>query len=77
MLGIYKLNRNDVVKALEVTRESLICALQTERILRENQDFIMKRYELFASMENNLSALMNFDVKNQATEYGRLLNEAL
>ncbi|MGD1713832.1 hypothetical protein [Dapis sp. BLCC M172] len=55
----------------------MICAIQTERILRENQDFIMRRYELFASMENNLSALMNFDVKNQATEYGKLLNEAL
>ncbi len=76
-LELNLINRNDVVKALEVTRESLISALQTERILRENQDFIMRRYELFASMENNLSALMNFDVKNQATEYGRLLNEAL
>ncbi len=76
-LELNLINRNDVVKALEVTRESLISALQTERILRENQDFIMRRYELFASMENNLSALMNFDVKNQATEYGKLLNEAL
>ncbi len=76
-LEVNLINRSDVVKALQVTRESLICALQTEKILRENQDFIMRRYELFASMENNLSALMNFDVQNQATEYGKLLNEAL
>ncbi|MGD1807723.1 hypothetical protein ACP6PL_20125 [Dapis sp. BLCC M126] len=76
-LEVNLINRNDVIKALGVTRESLICGLQTERILRENQDFIMRRYELFASMENNLSALINFDVKNQATEYGKLLNEAL
>ncbi len=76
-LEVNLINRNDVVKALKVTRESLICGLQTERILRENKDFIVRRYELFASIENNLSALMNFDVKNQASEYGKLLNEAL
>lgn len=76
-LEVNLINRNDVVQALQVTRESLICALQTEIILRENQDLMMQRYELFASMENNLSALMNFDVRNQATEYGKLLNEAL
>lgn len=76
-LEVNLINREDVIQALEVTRESLICALQTERILRENQDFILRRYELFASIENNLAALMNFDVKNQASEYGKLLNEAL
>lgn len=76
-LEVNLINRDDVIKALQVTRESLICALQTERILRENQDFIVRRYELFASIENNLTALMDFDVKNQATEYGKLLNEAL
>ncbi|MGB3513202.1 MAG: hypothetical protein WBA93_29110 [Microcoleaceae cyanobacterium] len=76
-LEVNLINREDVIQALQVTRESLICALQTERILRENQDFILRRYELFASIENNLAALMNFDVKNQASEYGKLLNEAL
>ncbi|MDJ0555160.1 MAG: hypothetical protein QNJ68_12095 [Microcoleaceae cyanobacterium MO_207.B10] len=76
-LEVNLINRDDVIQALQVTRESLICALQTERILRENQDFIVRRYELFASIENNLADLMNFDVKNQASEYGKLLNEAL
>ena len=76
-LEVNLINRDDVIQALQVTRESLICALQTERILRENQDFIVRRYELFASIENNLADLINFDVKNQASEYGKLLNEAL
>lgn len=71
------MNREDAIEALNVTRESLICALKTERILRENQEFIGRRYELFANIESNLAALMAMDVSDRATEYGRLLNEAL
>ena len=70
-------NREDVVEALAVTRESLICSLKTERIFRENKDFIDRRYELFANIENNLAALMAFEIGNQASEYGKLVNEAL
>ncbi|MDF0554244.1 hypothetical protein [Kamptonema sp. UHCC 0994] len=76
-LPVNLINRKDAVKALNVTRDSLICALRSERILRENQEFIGRRYELFVNIENNLTALMAFDVNNQASEYGRLLNEAL
>jgi hypothetical protein len=47
------------------------------RILRENKDFIDRRYELFANIESNLAALMALDVSDRASEYGRLLNEAL
>ncbi|MEG3930276.1 MULTISPECIES: hypothetical protein [unclassified Microcoleus] len=71
------INRGDAIEALKITRESLVCALKTERILRENQQFIDRRYELFANIESNLAALMAVDVSNRATEYGRLLNEAL
>ncbi|MEZ2241102.1 MAG: hypothetical protein ACBR12_25005 [Microcoleus sp.] len=71
------MNREDAIEALNVTRESLVCALKTERILRENQEFIGRRYELFANIESNLAALMAMDVSDRATEYGRLLNEAL
>lgn len=70
-------NRENVVEALAVTRESLICALKTEKIFRENQDFIDGRYELFANIENNLAALMAFEIGDRASEYGQLLNEAL
>ncbi|HBK96446.1 MAG TPA: hypothetical protein DD001_03515 [Microcoleaceae bacterium UBA10368] len=71
------MNREDAVEALQITRESLVCALRTERILRENKDFIDRRYELFANIESNLAALMALDVSDRASEYGRLLNEAL
>ncbi|MEG5171787.1 hypothetical protein [Microcoleus sp. B3-D7] len=71
------INRGDAIEALKITRESLVCALKTERILRENQKFIGRRYELFANIESNLAALMALDVSDRATEYGRLLNEAL
>jgi len=71
------INRQDAIEALKITRESLICALKTERILRENQQFIDRRYELFANIESNLAALMAVNVSDRASEYGRLLNEAL
>ncbi len=71
------INREDAIAALKITRESLVCAVRTERILRENKEFIGRRYELFANIENNLAALMAMDVSDRATEYGRLLNEAL
>ncbi|MEG4497646.1 hypothetical protein QUB05_09705 [Microcoleus sp. F10-C6] len=71
------INRGDAIEALKITRESLVCALKTERILRENQKFIGRRYELFTNIESNLAALMAVDVSDRATEYGRLLNEAL
>jgi hypothetical protein len=71
------LNRDETIAALRVARESLICALKTERILRENQNLVGRRSELFANIENNLSALMIFDTSDRANEYSRLLNEAL
>jgi len=70
-------NRQEVVEALKVTKESLISALRVERILRRHKSFIGGRYELLANLENNLNTLMSFEVSNQASEYGRLLNESL
>lgn len=71
------IDREDALEALQITRGSLVCALRTEKILRENKDFIDRRYELFANIENNLAALMALDVSDRASEYGRLLSEAL
>jgi hypothetical protein len=70
-------NRQEVVEALKVTKESLISALRVERILRRHNSFMDSRYELLANIENNLNTLMSFEVSNQASEYGRLLNESL
>ncbi|MGD1875768.1 MAG: hypothetical protein ACFB02_22330 [Mastigocoleus sp.] len=67
-------DRKKVIEALRLTRADLIRALKTEKILRENKNFIISNTELFA---NNLAALTAIDFTEQATEHGRLLNEAL
>lgn len=66
--------RDRVIAALKLTRADLIRALKTEKILRENKTFILSNTELFV---NNLAALTTMQVNEQATEHGRLLNEAL
>lgn len=67
-------NREQVIHALKLAKEDIIRALKTERILRENASFIKLNSELF---ENNLTALTALQVNDQASEHGRLLNEAL
>ncbi len=67
-------DRNTVIEALQLTRSDLIRALRTERILRENKDFIATNPELFA---NNLTAIRALQVTNQASEYGQFLDRAL
>ncbi|MBD2437556.1 hypothetical protein [Nostoc sp. FACHB-110] len=66
--------RERVLSALKLTRDDLVRALKTERILRENQNFIVSNAELFA---NNLATLTAMQVTEKATEHGKLLNEAL
>ena len=71
--GVRLQQRERVIQALELTREDLIRALKTEKILRKNEHFIKLNPELFA---NNLNALAAMQVGEKASEYGRLLNEA-
>ncbi|MBD2417436.1 hypothetical protein H6G54_06890 [Anabaena cylindrica FACHB-243] len=66
--------REKVIEALKLTRSDLIRALKTEKILRENKNFILNNSDLFA---NNLATLTSMQVTEQASEHGRLLNEAL
>lgn len=66
--------RDGVVEALKLTKADLVRALKTEKILRENKSFILSNTELFV---NNLATLTAMQVTEQATEHGRLLNEAL
>jgi hypothetical protein len=66
--------RESVIAALKLTKADLVRALKTERILRENKSFILSNTELFV---NNLATLTAMQVNEQATEHGRLLNEAL
>ncbi|RUR81740.1 hypothetical protein PCC6912_26090 [Chlorogloeopsis fritschii PCC 6912] len=72
--GVEIKERSKVIEALQLTRTDLIRALKTERILRENKKFILKNTDLFI---NNLAALTAMQVTEQASEHGKLLNEAL
>ena len=72
--GVVIQEREKVIAALRLTRNDLVRALKTETILRENKHFILRNTELFA---NNLATLTAMQVTEQATEHGRLLNEAL
>lgn len=67
-------NRKQVIEALKITRSDLVRGLKTERILRENQDLIESYPEMFSS---NLIALTALQVSDEASEHGRLLDEAL
>ena len=71
------LDRQEVCKALGLTRASLISALTTEKILRKHRNFVARRHELFSSIESNLAMLQTLQVDNQASEYGQFLNAAL
>ena len=70
-------NRQEVLEALHLTRESLICGLMTERVMRRHQQFIARKQEMFSSIERNLATLQLLQVTDTASEYGRLLNEAI
>ncbi|NER83240.1 MAG: hypothetical protein F6K42_27545 [Leptolyngbya sp. SIO1D8] len=70
-------NRADVMMALQATRESLVSALMTERVLRRHRRFIQRRQALFSNIETNLMTLQTLQVNNQATEYQQFLQEAL
>ncbi len=67
-------NRSRVIEALRITRANIVRALKTERILRENKPFIDRNPDLFA---DSLLTLESLQVTDQASEHGRLLNEAL
>ncbi len=70
-------NRQEVLEALHLTRESLVCGLMTERVMRKHQRFMARRAEMFSSIERNLATLQLLQVSDEASDYGRLLNEAI
>ena len=70
-------HREDILQALELTRDSLICGLTTEKILREHQVFFSGDHHLFDNIEQNLIALQSLEIQNQANQYSSLLRDAL
>jgi hypothetical protein len=70
-------HREDILQALELTRDSLICGLTTEKILREHRNFLSSQRQLFDNIEQNLIALESLEVQNQADQYSSMLSDAL
>ena len=70
-------NPEAVKEALHLTRESLVCGLMSDRIMRKHHRFIARRHELFTNIETNLSSLQTLQATDMAGEYAQLLNEAL
>lgn len=70
-------DRDQVLEALNLTRNSLICGLITEKILRDNRGMLARRTDLLATIETNLATLRTLEICDRATEYGQLLNTAL
>ena len=66
--------RKKVIDALTLIKEDLVRALKTEKILRENRNFLVTSPELLAT---NLRTVQTLQVNDRASEYGHLLNEAL
>jgi benzoyl-CoA reductase/2-hydroxyglutaryl-CoA dehydratase subunit BcrC/BadD/HgdB len=67
-------DRQKVIQALTLIKEDLVRALRAERVLRENQSFLISNPELLIT---NLRTLQSLQVNDQASEYSRILNEAL
>jgi hypothetical protein len=67
-------DRTTALQALQLTRSDLIRALRTERIFRENKDFMATNPEIFVT---NLTALSALQVSDRGSEYGQFLDRAL
>ncbi|MBD1920582.1 hypothetical protein H6F77_05700 [Microcoleus sp. FACHB-831] len=67
-------NRNKIVKKLILTREDLVKALKTERILRENKRLLSRNPDLIV---NNWVTLTALKVSEEASEKARVLNETV
>jgi hypothetical protein len=70
-------NRGEVITALGATRDSLVSALMTDKILRRHRALIQRRQALFSTIETNLATLHTLQINNQASEYQQFLQEAL
>lgn len=72
--GIELEDRSRILEALDLTRKDLIRALKTERILRENKDFITQNPQVSAS---NLATLEAIKIRDQASEWGQLFSQTV
>jgi hypothetical protein len=66
-----------IATALELTRENLVAALVTERLLRENQSLLDRQTVFLSHFASNLTILETLEVNQQAQEYQQVIHEAL
>jgi hypothetical protein len=66
-----------VFEALGKARESLVAALITEKILRDNRGLLSRREALIETIEQNLVMLRSLELQHQAQDYGDILDQAL
>lgn len=66
-----------IVVALNQTRESLVAALITEKILRNSRSLLSRREALIARIEENLLTLRSLELQHQAQDYSTILDQAL
>jgi hypothetical protein len=69
--------RQSLFTALALTRENLVMAMTTEKLLRENQRLLDQQTSFLSHLETNLVTLKTIEMNQQAQEYRRVLNEAL
>jgi hypothetical protein len=70
-------NRHEVLRALQITKDTLVNALKAQKMMRSQQGLINRRYDLVADLETNLTALMALSLNSQVDDYSNLLNQAL
>lgn len=61
-------SRESAIAALRMTRNDIVRALKTERILREHPDFHPDRFDI------DLNAFESIQINNRAQEYGRIFD---
>mgnify|MGYP006422265119 CR=1 FL=1 len=64
-------DRQTVLDALNITKNNIIQALKTDKILRQNPGFKPDRFAV------DLASMRSLQVQEKSSEYGSLLNEAL
>jgi len=69
--------RSEIMTALQTTRQSLIDGLKIERILRQHQQTLTDGYKLIANLETAYSTLSTLEVRDRASEYSQVINDAL
>jgi len=64
-------DRGNILKALTITRENLVRALKTNKILRENPGFETDSFSV------DINSLQSLQITEQSSEYASLFNQAL